>query len=251
MDKTQIRFFEKAASDGFKALEIRQYDGWELRFSEGYTRRVNSVSVYEDGTLDIDEKIAYCEKEYKFHGLPCFFKITEADKELSEKLKKRGYIVAAPTDLMILKLDEYKSYDREEVLKDVIFSSTPENWFEPYFEFEGPKDLKNQELCRRINRNVSLDQLFVKVMYEGRAAAVASTATGDGYSLLHNVVVDASLRGKGLGEKLCRAVLEKSKELGAEFSYLQVLQDNETALNLYKKLGFEKLYEYWYMKKEV
>ena len=47
MDKSQIRFFEKAASEGFKGLEIKRHDGWELRFSEGYTRRVNSVSVYE------------------------------------------------------------------------------------------------------------------------------------------------------------------------------------------------------------
>ena len=45
MEKTQIRFLEKAANDGFKGLEIKQYDGWELRFSEGYTRRGNSVSV--------------------------------------------------------------------------------------------------------------------------------------------------------------------------------------------------------------
>ncbi len=43
MDKSQIRFFEKAASEGFKGLEIKRHDGWELRFSEGYTRRVNSV----------------------------------------------------------------------------------------------------------------------------------------------------------------------------------------------------------------
>ncbi len=251
MEKTQIRFLEKAANDGFKGLEIKQYDGWELRFSEGYTRRVNSVSVYEDGKLDMDEKIAYCENEYRSHGLPCFFKITEADRELADHLLKRGYVITAPTDLMILKLDEYKSDDPEEVLKNVIFSAEPDAWYEPYFEFEGPKDAKNQELCKRINNRVTLDKLFVKVMHDGSVAAVASTATKEGYSLLHNVVVNESLRGIGLGEKLCRATIEKSKELGAEYSYLQVLQDNEAALNLYKKIGFEKIYEYWYMKKDV
>ena len=81
-------------------------------------------------------------------------------------------------------------------------------------------------------------------MHDGSVAAVASTATKEGYSLLHNVVVNESLRGIGLGEKLCRATIEKSKELGAEYSYLQVLQDNEAALNLYKKIGFEKIYEF-------
>ena len=251
MDKSQIRFFEKAANDGFKGLEIKQYDGWELRFSEGYTRRANSVSVYEDGELDVDEKITYCENEYRSHDLPCIFKITDADKELADKLLKRGYFITAPTDLMILKLDEYQSDNPEEVLKNVIFSTEPDAWYEPYFEFEGPKDAKNQELCKRINNSVTLDKLFVKVIHDGSTAAVASTATNEGYSLLHNVVVNESLRGIGLGEKLCKATIEKSKELGAKYSYLQVMQKNKTALNLYQKIGFVKLYEYCYLKKHL
>ena len=88
-------------------------------------------------------------------------------------------------------------------------------------------------------------------MHDGSTAAVASTATNDGYSLLHNVVVNESLRGIGLGEKLCRATIEKSKELGAKYSYLQVMQENKTALNLYQKIGFVKLYEYCYLKKHL
>lgn len=151
---------------------------------------------------------------------------------------------------MILKLDEYQSDNPEEVLKNVIFSTEPDAWYEPYFEFEGLNDAKNQELCKRINNSVTLDKLFVKVMYDGSTAAVASTATNEGYSLMHNVVVKETLRGIGLGEKLCRATIEKSKELGAKYSYLQVMQENKTALNLYKKIGYVKLYEYCYLKND-
>ena len=72
--------------------------------------------------------------------------------------------------------------------------------------------------------------------------------------LLQNVVVSPELRGHelrghGLGKKVCSALLEKSKKEGAHHSYLQVVQTNDIAVNLYKKLGFEKLYSYWYMKK--
>ena len=45
------------------------------------------------------------------------------------------------------------------------------------------------------------------------------------------------------------AEFEKSQKEGAHHSYLQVVQTNDIAVNLYKKLGFEKLYSYWYMKK--
>lgn len=248
MDTEKIRFLEKIAAAGHPGLESEMYDGWELRFSEGFTGRANSVSVYEPGKLSIEEKVEYCEKRYAEHNLPCNFKLTEADKELSDFLVKRGYSVNQPTDVMILRLRDL-NYDSEEVLRDTEFTAEPEGWFEPYFEFEGPKDEKSQELCKSIHEKVSSEKLYVKVLHEGRAAAVSSTAVEEGYSLLHNVVVDSTLRGLGLGRKLCQATLEKSRQLGAEYSYLQVIQSNEIALNLYKKLGYEKLYTYWYVKK--
>ena len=91
------------------------------------------------------------------------------------------------------------------------------------------------------------DGLTIKVLYKDRVAAVASLAIEDGYSLLHNVIVDPALRGKGLGKKLCYAAISKSKAEEADYSYLQVIETNEVALNLYKKFGYEKLYTYWYM----
>ena len=44
--------------------------------------------------------------------------------------------------------------------------------------------------------------------------------------------------------------LSKSKAKEADYSYLQVIETNEVALNLYKKFGYEKLYTYWYMVKK-
>ncbi len=71
MDNEKIRFLEKIATAGHPGLESEMYDGWELRFSEGFTRRANSVSVYEPGKLSIEEKVEYCEKRYAEHNLPC------------------------------------------------------------------------------------------------------------------------------------------------------------------------------------
>ncbi len=248
----RIRFLEKNAADGYTALESKEYDGWLLGFSEGYTRRVNSVIIQGPSTIDIDEKIVICENEYKAHDLPCIFKITDADNELKEKLLKRGYRIQVPTDVMIFELtDENMDFDTAEAVKDAEFSREPDGWFEPYFRFEEESDPVNQEFCKKIHSKVDIDQVYIKIMHEGKIAAVASIAIEDGYSLLHNVVVDASCRGLGLGRKLCQAAIVKSKECGAEYSYLQVIQDNEIAVNMYKKLGYEKLYAYFYMRKDV
>jgi RimJ/RimL family protein N-acetyltransferase len=51
--------------------------------------------------------------------------------------------------------------------------------------------------------------------------------------------IDASVRGKGLGETLMRAVMEESKKLkGLKIITLKVKAPNEVAIALYTKLGF-------------
>ncbi len=250
MEKQQIRFMENIAANGFVALEEMDYDGWELRFTEGFTGRANSVQIREESTIELAKKVEYCEKAYAEHDLPCMFKLTDADGELITFLEKRGYHTVKPTDVMVLGLNEANTdYDVRETLDGVQLSTTPDGWFEPYFEFENIQDEKSRELTRKIHEKVSVDQVYIKIMHEDRVAAVASLAIESGYSLLHNVVVSPKLRGIGLGKKLCRAAILKSKECGASYIYLQVMQNNPIALDLYKKLKFEKQYTYYYVVK--
>ncbi|MBP5493996.1 MAG: GNAT family N-acetyltransferase [Lachnospiraceae bacterium] len=255
----EIRTLEKKAANGWVAFETHEYDGWEMRFGNGYTGRANSVSVYEDSTKRLEDKVVYCENLYKAQGLPCNFKVTDADKELSEYLLHRGYKVVTPSDVMILDTDseEFAKVlsdegieENSEAFKDVIFSDEPAEWFDPYFEFEGFTDEKKIETYKQFHANTKVTKLYVTLMHEGKVAAVASCAIEGEYSLLHNVIVDKKYRGLGLGKKLCLAAILKSKEMGAKYSYLQVIKDNDVAVNLYKKLGYKKVYEYCYLKQD-
>ena len=106
MEAMEIRALEEMAANAHVALNMMQYDGWLLRFSAGHTNRANSVSVLYPSTINIDEKIGYCEQQYRAQGLPCVFKLTDADGELGALLEKRGYGIVTPTDVMILDLPE-------------------------------------------------------------------------------------------------------------------------------------------------
>lgn len=256
----EIRALEKKAANGWVANETHEFDGWEMRFGNGYTGRANSISVYEDSTKRMEDKVVYCENLYSSKGLPANFKVTEADKELSEYLLNRGYKVVTPSDVMILDTGDKEFSDVltnegiddvSDFLKDVIFSDEPSKWFGPYFEFEGFTDEKKIESYKQFHANTKVTKLYVTLMHEGNIAAVASCAIEDGYSLLHNVIVDGKYRGLGLGKKLCLAAIIKSKDMGAKYSYLQVIKDNEVAINLYKKLGYKKVYEYCYLKQTI
>lgn len=245
MNKEQIRYYENISSNAFVGLEELDYDGWQLRFTNGFTGRANSVQIKDESTIDLSEKIKFCEKEYAKHNLPCIFKLTDADEDFISELEKRGYQVVKPTDLMLLPLKD--TVIDNEILTDVCFSSSSEGWFESYFEFENMHDEIKQDLTRKIHAKVSVDQIYIKLMHEGKVAAVASLAIEDENSLLHNVVVSPDLRGLGLGKKLCQAAILISKQSGASNIYLQVMQNNPIAMNLYNKLSFEKQYTYYYV----
>lgn len=67
-------------------------------------------------------------------------------------------------------------------------------------------------------------------------------------SWIEDVVVDTSMRGKGIGEALTRAALQRAAELGAKTVDLTSRPSREAANRLYRRVGFElrqtNLYRY-------
>ena len=211
-EKEKIRYLEGLAANAYVPLETKEYDGWQLGFSNGYTGRANSVIIKGESTIDLKEKIKHCEEEYASRDLPCMFKLTDADADLNEYLQKRGYKILKDTDLMILDLNE-TAYDLSKVYSDVVFETTPDDWFEYYFEYEKLSKTE-RDICQKIHSKVEAKKIYIKVLKDKKVAAVASVAIEDGYSLLHNVIVNPEYRKMGLGKKLCQAAVAKSKEEG-------------------------------------
>lgn len=53
-----------------------------------------------------------------------------------------------------------------------------------------------------------------------------------------NVAVEPSTQRRGIGEKICRELLDRSKQAGMICSTLEVRESNIAAIKLYEKLGF-------------
>ena len=245
MTDKKIRFFEEISSNAHVALNTMQYDGWLIRFANGHTNRANSVSVIYPSTISFDVKVPYCEEIYKKAGLPCVFKLTEKDSELNDYLEAHGYEVVTPTDVMLLDLED-KAFQKGEC----IFSKEPtEEWLQAYFTFEGFTDITKQETFRQMLSKVLVDTIYCSMIKEGEVTACASAAIEQGYMLLQNVVVSPAYRGQGFGKKVCESLIAQAKESGAHYTYLQVVRGNATAVNMYLKLGYERVYTYWYMRK--
>jgi len=97
-----MQLYEELSLNALPALQTQFFDGWVLRFTNGYsyTNRANSVNMIYPATLNIEDKITECEKRYFAQGLPAVFKITDGlDIEIENLLHQKGYTVLSPKNI--------------------------------------------------------------------------------------------------------------------------------------------------------
>lgn len=242
--RMKIVLFEEMSLNAHVALNVMHYDGWILKFSEGYTNRSNSVSMLYPSTIDLKEKIEYCEKVYAEQNLPCVFKLTDSDEKIMNILTERGYKEVTPTDVMIRNADDFTIPDC-----NITFYKKPvDEWLTKFFDLEGVGE-KHQATYKHMLDKVCLNTTYVAIKEQGKIVAVASSVAERGYMLIQNVIVHPDYRRKGYGKMLCSSLISKGKSEGANTVWLQVVQSNEGAYKLYEDLGFKKIYSYRYLKK--
>lgn len=89
----KIQILEELSLNAFLSLQQILYDGWILRFAEGYTKRANSVTPLYPSSGDLTQKIYRCEQIYESFNLKPIFRLTNISqsKTLDQTLEKLGY----------------------------------------------------------------------------------------------------------------------------------------------------------------
>lgn len=77
------------------------------------------------------------------------------------------------------------------------------------------------------------------ILADGKVVGAADFMDVLGEACINNIVIAQDFRGKGLGRKLCEAMIAESDKLGCIAMTLEVRVSNTPAINLYKSLGFE------------
>jgi len=245
-----VLLYEELSLNALPALQTQFFDGWVLRFTRGSGyNRANSVNMLYPSRLKIQDKIEECERCYFKNEQPAVFKITDhSDVEVEWLLEKRGYTVISPTYMMTadLSLEQFN----DAVSDNFTFSfSRDDEWSDAYFSLSKYSDDKEIAITKQILDNIKVDTVFGRLVKDGKIIACGLCAVERGYTGLFNVVVDDALRGKGYGTEICTSLLSYVCSKGSHSAYLQVIQENTVALNMYKKLGFESAYSYWYRAK--
>jgi len=232
---------EYAGFRSWPAFEESECDGVVLRFSHGHTKRANSANILTHQEDDYATLVGGCEKYFEKKGLPCIFRLPSYcnNQQLDTYLEDSGYRMIDRSLILYRSLKE-ASFDSHPLV-----TKNSREWMKTYCEirdFDMSEHEAHLEILERIQDKVLMAVLVVNGI---EVACGIGVISGD-YFGLFDVVTKESMRNMGYGTKILNGMLSWAKISGAKKAYLQVVSDNHLAISLYKKMGYQTCYEYWY-----
>jgi GNAT superfamily N-acetyltransferase len=246
-----IRFVETLAANAWRPAIEQHLDGWRLRVTGGSSSRVNSVWPNQvQGILDLAQRLEIVEAFYWRHGEPACFQLCPAALPvgLHSELQARGYqdgkltaVKTAPVDLVLNSAQPPQTrLTHTDRLTD--------EWFQAYTSASG-YDPGSLPIRRGILSRIGPQAVFMLLKQDAEVAATGLGVVERGWMGVFCVVTVPALRRQGLASQVMHGLADWGKATGADQLYLQVMEDNPPALAMYDRLGFKKLYEYWYSSK--
>jgi N-acetylglutamate synthase len=239
-----MRELEEASLAAWPALEEELFDGWRLRFSDGFTKRANSVQPFAGSTVDLLEKVAFCEDWYAAREQRCIFRLTPfSDPRLESELTEQGYEEIDRTMVMKRGIGAELAPKTE----DQFAVADLDEWLGVFAGLSEWSTARAPAFRRILERGIESRSLAVLNAGDSSEPVACGMAAVNGrYVGLFDLVTGVEHRRAGFGTALVERILEWGAREGADQAYLQVVSTNVPARRLYTKLGFEPVYEYRY-----
>ncbi|MCC5634428.1 GNAT family N-acetyltransferase [Nostoc sp. CHAB 5844] len=235
---------ELASFASWPAFEQVEYYGWILRFANGHTKRANSVNVLNPGNSNLSMMIDHCEYFYKKRLQPSIFRLLSFVNDSTEPTLD-NYLASAGYAYIDHSLVLYQKLNSTHHQSISLITLEPVSWLRTYCEILGV-DLDNQNNHIKILHLIPTPSVFAVLQENGQAVACALGVVNNGYFGIFDLVTRQQFRNQGYGTKLLKQMLSWAWQAGAQSAYIQVMAQNAPAVSLYEKLGYRRIYHYWY-----
>ena len=258
-----IEDLQRVMVPAWGAVERDVLGDWALRASAGYTQRGNSVVPVGSPGRPLLDAVAEVEDWYAARGLPAKFALAgpqgfdPADDPLGALLLERGYTVGSLTLNMTAARETVAAADPGGPALTISDELTPA-WLEAYRRTRATVPGATEAVLRDSPRVV-----FASITPGGglsqqlglRAADAAGTTPialarlgiGAGWAGLGAVWTDPAYRGRGLAAHLTAGLAALLRDEDIALIHLQVEHDNDAAVRLYRRLGFDVHSSYAYL----
>jgi ribosomal protein S18 acetylase RimI-like enzyme len=243
-----IRLLEENSLNAWPAFQTSLYDGWVIRFADGFSRRSNSIAPLYPSCLNIMEKIRLCEAMCRARGQRIVFKLTPASepRELDRILSGDGYRPEAETGVWTLSLRSATGAPGADVVLQEAFS---DEWVSALCILNAYAP-RHHPTVHALTRLIHAPRTFASIRRNGKIVGCGLGVVRQGFLSFYDIVIEVTFRRQGLGRQIMTSLLEWGRRQSAAAAFLQVMADNPVAMAMYEGLGFREQYRYVYWVKE-
>ena len=239
---TDILALDRVAACAWPAPEGTFFDGWQLRFGDGVSRRANSCAPFPPApsTDAFEDRLHAVEMFYQRHNLPPRFQISPAaaPDNLDDELTQRNYAMEAPVNILIAPSEAVARLNTQDDIVSVD-EKAPNDWW-PFYINAFDRDAR--EILAGARDTVG----FASVRGTNDIETIGIGIIGGGWLGIFGMFTLHSHRGRGRAKQLMAALAAWALARGAFGIYLQVEDHNNDARRLYERLGFKRVYGYHY-----
>lgn len=243
---TSIEAIEHAAATAWPAIERASLGEWVLFAGDGFSRRRNSVvptgPLPNDLAGHLDDAAAW----YGARRLPALYRITPTcDPAVDDALAHRGFSFESPVLVMT------RSLPADEVSGNIVASSVAtDEWISTELDAFGiDRSLADPWLAAI--RSVPSPARFVMSVDGAQPAGAGFGVVVDGLLGVFEMAVLPGDRCRGHAKRMVSALHSFGYREGAEQAFLQVVEDEDAAVGLYRSVGYEVSHRYWYRRAGV
>ena len=243
------RQLEELAMNAWPAEVIQTVEGWRLRFTQGVSRRANSVwSNQPSQSTPIAQRIAQAEAFYSARrAKTCFHIGPLCPPELDAALAERGYTPNGHTRVQVAAVETVLAKTSNSADAQVELHPTPSRDWEAV---AWPTADLAPAVRRGILARIGPCSICALARRGGRGVAAGLGVFERGHVGVFSMRTEEAERQHGLASAILHALTRWGQELGAETAYLQVEEDNPVAQRVYARAGFRTAYAYHYRSRD-